>query len=119
LNALSDRFDLPPVKLEVVDEPPPIEVPRPWQYRVVRPSFEQCEHNLRTRRDYAEVSGTTGFAIIQTAGGPKPFRPLTQQEKAVLEDKAEWKPDPVLAAAATQANALGKLRVPGGHVHSG
>jgi hypothetical protein len=85
---------------------------------VVRSSFEQCEHNLRQRRDYAEISGSDGYGIIMKAG-LRPFRPLTEQEKGVLEDKAEWKPDPVLAAAATEANALAAPRVPGGHVHSG
>jgi len=116
-NALSDRFDLPPVKLEVVPEPQSIEVPRPWEYRVKRPSFETCEHGLRTRRDFTELSGSIGYSIIQTAG-LKAFRPLTAQEKAVLEDKAEWKPDAVLAAEAVVANAP-RGAFPGGTVHSG
>jgi hypothetical protein len=118
-SALSDRFELPAVKLDSVAEPPPIQVPTPWQYHVVRPSFEACEHNLRQRRDYAEIGGSDGYGIIMKAG-LRPFRPLTQREREVLEDREEERrPDPVLAAAATEAIALGKLRVPGGHVHSG
>lgn len=118
VNCLTDRFDLPPVKLEVVPEPPRIEVPRPWQYKVVRPSFEQCEHALRARRDYAEIAGSVGYAIIQKAG-LKPFRSLTEREREVLTDREEErKPDPILVAAATEAQALGALRV-AGHVHRG
>jgi hypothetical protein len=120
-SSLSDRFSLTVPKLTMPPEPqlnlnaalPPV-----WEYRVVRPSFEQCEHGLRTRRDYTEIAGTPGYAIIQTSG-LRPFRALTEQEKEVLEDKAEWKPDPVLAQAATEVNALGKLGVPGGHVARG
>lgn len=112
------RFSIPPVKLESVAEPPAIEVPTPWQHRVARPSFEQCEHNLRERRDYAELGGTPGYAIIQVAG-LKAFRPLTEREREVLEDRTERKPDPVLAAAAVEANALGKLNVPRGGVFHG
>lgn len=117
-NALSDRFELPRVKLESVAEPPPIQVPTPWQYHVVRPSFEACEHNLRQRRDYAEIGGSDGYGIIMKAG-LRPFRPLTQRESAVLDDRSERKPDPVLAAAAVEATALGQLGVPGGHVARG
>jgi hypothetical protein len=118
-NALADRFDLSPVKLEVIPEPERITSPTPWQYRLVRPTFEQCEHNLRQRRDYSEISGSPGYAVIQTTG-LRPFRDLTAQEKAVLENREEeWKPDPVLQQAATEANALANLKVPGGHVHSG
>jgi len=119
--ALSDRFSLPVPILGTVAEPRydvASSLPAFWQYRAVRPSFEQCEHNLRTRRDYTEISGSPGYAII-TKAGLRPFRPLTEQEKEVLEDKAEWKPDPVLAAAATEATALSQLRVPGGGVARG
>lgn len=120
--ALVDRFDLPALKLEILTEPPRIEAPRPWQYNITRPSFEQCEHNLRTRRDYAEIAGPhsrIGYSIIMTAG-LKPFRPLTEQERGVLDDREdERKPDPFLQAAVVEAQALGQLGVPGGHITRG
>lgn len=118
-NGLVDRFGLPPLKLETLAEPPAIEVPAPWRHHVVRPSFEQCEHNLRQRRDYTEIRASAAYAIIMKTG-LKPFRPLTERESEVLEDRAEErKPDPVLAAAAIEANALGNLGVPGGGVARG
>ncbi len=118
-NALADRFDLPLLKLEIVPEPPPIKAPTPWEYRSVRPSFEACEHNLRQRRDYAEISGSDGYRIV-SAAGLRAFRPLTERESEVLEDRAEErKLDPVLAQAVAEANALGHLRVPSGGVTRG
>lgn len=119
--ALSDRFSLAIPKLTMPPEPQNVALalPTPWQYRVVRPSFESDEHNLRLRRDYAEIGGTSGYAIIQTAG-LRPFRDLSEQEKEVLEDNAERATHRSSAsAAATEAIALGKLGVQGGHVHRG
>lgn len=119
---LADRFDLTAPILTIVSESREdiaSSLPPFWRLRAQRPSFEQCEHNIRTRRDYAELSGSPAYDVIGRTG-LKPFRPLTQQEKEILEDKAdERKPDPVLAAAATEAHALGALRVPGGHVARG
>lgn len=118
-SALSDRYDLPVLKLETLAEPPTIEVPAPWRHHVIRPSFEQCEHGLRQRRDYTEIGGTPGYGIITTAG-LKTFRALTERERSVLEVREdERKPDPVLAKAAMEANALGNLGVPGGGVARG
>jgi len=118
-NALTDRCGLPPLKLENIVEPPPIEVPAPWRYHFIRPSWEFCEHNLRQRRAYSEIPRESeSYAIIMRMG-LRNFRPLTAQEKEVLEDKEERKPDPTLAQAAVEATALGNLGVPDGHVHRG
>ncbi|MGZ3483606.1 MAG: hypothetical protein ACXU96_08465 [Gemmatimonadaceae bacterium] len=117
--ALADRFALNIPNLTMLSEPQQnvvASLPTPWQYRGARPSFERCEHGLRERRDYAEISGSIGYGIIQTAG-LRPFRPLTDREREVLQE--ERKPDPVLAAAAVEATALSNLGVPGAHVHNG
>ena len=96
-----------------------LSLPPFWRLRVLRPSFEDCEHNLRQRRDYTEIAGTPGYAVIQTAG-LKPWRELTEREREVLEDREnERKPDPVLAQAAVEALGLSNLGVPGGGVHRG
>lgn len=122
-SSLSDRFGLTISKLTMPPEPQNVasSLPTPWQYRVVRPSFEETtDGTRRTRRDYLEVSGSIGFAIIQAAGGPRPFRELTVEESEVLEDNAERATHRSSAsAAATEAIALGKLGVQGGHVHRG
>jgi hypothetical protein len=121
-SALSDRFGLPLPLLTTVSEPQldlSASLPAPWRLRAQHPSFEADVHGLRgQRRDYLEIGGTPGYAIIQTAG-LRPFRPLTEREAAALEDKDERKPDSVLAAAVVEATALSNLRVPGGHVHRG
>ena len=121
-SALSDRFGITVPILTMPSEPErdvDLSVPALWRLRVLRPSFEFCEHNLRQRRDYTEIGGTSGYAIIQTAG-LKPWRELTEREREVLEDREnERKPDPVLAQAGVEAIALSNLGVPGGGVHRG
>jgi hypothetical protein len=119
---LADRFSLTVPTLTMVSEPErdvDLSLPPFWRLRVLRPSFEDCEHNLRQRRDYTEIAGTPGYAVIQTAG-LKPWRELTEREREVLEDREqERKPDPVLAQAAVEALGLSNLGVPGGGVHRG
>jgi len=118
-RALADRCELPTVRLEPIIEPPPIEALSPWRYHLVPAGLpDLCEHNLRKRRSYSEVAGTEGYAIIMRMG-LRPFRQLTESERAFLEDKVDWKPDPVLAQAAVEAHALGNLGVPVGRVARG
>jgi hypothetical protein len=116
-DSLGDRFGVNVSPLVVVSEPQGgVTLPPFWRHHSVRPIFEQCEHSLRTRRSYEEIGGSPGFAIIQTAG-LRPFRPLTEQECEVLEDREEQRrPDPVLARAILEADALGHLGVSGGRV---
>lgn len=45
-----------------------------------RPTFESCEHGLRVRRTYEEVSGTPSAEIIQSAG-LKPWPELTERQR--------------------------------------
>lgn len=120
--ALADRFELTAPSLVVVNEPQrdiASSLPSVWRLRARRPSFRDCEHNLRQRRDYTESAGTPGYAIIQKSG-LKPFRELTQREREVLEAREnERKPDPVLAQAGVEALALSNLGVLGGGVHRG
>lgn len=123
--ALADRFALTAPSLATVNEPQQdvaSSLPALWRTHARRPSFEQCEHGLRERRDYTEIGGSVGYAIIQTAG-LKPFRALTERESEVLEDRAEARQrtanDPVLAQAAVEAHALGVVGVPGGDIHRG
>lgn len=118
-NSLSDRFGLPPLKLETLAEPPAIEVPASWRHHIVRPSFEETKDGTRrTRRDYAEIRASAGFAIIMRAG-LRPFRELTEEEKEFLDREDKRQPDPIFAQAAIEANALGNLGVPGGGVARG
>jgi hypothetical protein len=118
--ALADRFELKTPSLSIVPEPQQgIPLPAFWRLHSVRPQFEQCEHNFRQRRDYTEIGGTPGYDIIMKAG-LQPFRALTKRESQAVADTAEErKPDPVLAQAAIEANALGNLGVPGGGVARG
>ncbi len=118
--ALSDRFGLTAPLLTTLPEPKQgIALPAFWRTHSVRPSFEKCEHGLRQRRDYTEIGGTPGYVLIRRAG-LRPFRELTERESAAVADTAdERKPDPVLAQAAVEANALGNLGVPGGGVARG
>lgn len=120
--ALAHRFELTVPPLAIVQEPRldvASSLPMLWRMHSRRPSFEQCEHGLRERRDYTEIAGTPGHGIIITAG-LKPFRALTEREGEVLEDRDDArKPDPVLAQAAVEARALGVLGVLGGDVHRG
>lgn len=120
--ALSDRFGLPVPSLSIVNEPREdiaASLPPFWRHQVVRPSFEDDEHRLRQRRDYQEVGGSPGYGIIQRAGF-RPFRPLTEREREVLDGMAEErKPDATLQQAAAEVVALGALRMAGGHVHRG
>lgn len=47
---------------------------------------ERCEHALRTRRTYREVSGTPTAAIIRTAGS-QPWPPLTTAQQEVIASR--------------------------------
>lgn len=110
-NALADRFALPLPKLAFPREPFSIQLPNPWQLAPSRPPTEDAnDGTARTRRTYAEIKGTQGFDIIMSAGGPKPFRPLTQAEADALEHQAEQRArnelDPLLAAEAAAVAAF-------------
>jgi hypothetical protein len=47
---------------------------------------EQCEHQMRERRSYAEIQGTEGYDII-TSVGLKPFPELTERQQAVVAQR--------------------------------
>jgi hypothetical protein len=47
---------------------------------------EQCEHKMRTRRTYAEVSGAPAGEIVEVVG-PKPFPELTEHQLALIAAK--------------------------------
>lgn len=47
---------------------------------------EKCEHDLRTRRTYREVSGTPTAAIVETAG-LRPWPALTETQEAILASR--------------------------------
>jgi hypothetical protein len=89
--ALSDRFNLP--KLVLPDVAPParrdvaIEMTTlPNKLRATawgNESVEQDEFELRTRRTYAEASGTEGYRIIEGAG-LKAWEPLTERQKEII-----------------------------------
>ena len=119
--ALADRFELAIPLLAVVSEPQlnlNASLPPFWRLQAKRPSFESDEHGLRERRDFAEISGSVAYEIIQRAG-LRPYRPLTEREREVLLADKDERPDPVLAAAAVEVAALGQLNMPAGHVHRG
>lgn len=90
--ALSDRFDLesPPLARTVPPARRGIAMPRPGElldHAASPRPLEECEHQLRSRRTYAEIARTEGHAIIATAG-LKPFPPLTSQQERTLAARA-------------------------------
>jgi len=97
-NALADRFALPAPSLHN-PRSPDAEVDAPvlpafWRFRPTVVATEFDEHRMRERRTYTECSGSEAFRIIEAAGGPKPFPPLTaeqEQEVAnrVVEQRSE------------------------------
>jgi hypothetical protein len=118
-NALADRFGISQPKFAAVAEPKPIDLPRQWRTTADRPDFEDTKDGTRrSRRTYAEASGSDGYAIIEQAG-LKPFRPLTPAETEALSEKENHRPDPVLAQAVIEARALGNLRAPSGDIARG
>jgi hypothetical protein len=52
------------------------------------PHLERNEFGV-TRRSYREVRGTAGYAIIEQAGGPKPFPPVSPARLAAAEERRE------------------------------
>jgi hypothetical protein len=46
---------------------------------------------LRKRRTYAEVEGTETYDIITSAGGPKPWRELTEREHGIIQSRSREK----------------------------
>ncbi len=51
------------------------------------PATAKCEHGLRTRRTYREVSNTLTATIIESAGGPKPWPPLSATQHEIVESR--------------------------------
>jgi hypothetical protein len=51
-----------------------------------KPHLETCEHGLRQRRDFREIEGTDGYAII-TQAGLRPFHPLTPRQAAIVAER--------------------------------
>jgi len=91
--ALADRFNLLGLVLPIIAPPAsrdlaislirlPNTLAAGLSSHPYRPE-EVCEHNLRTRRTYAEAANTPGGAIIEAAG-LKPFPELTQPQKDFL-----------------------------------
>lgn len=115
VGALADRFDLPAPTLPN-PRSPDAEVDAPvlpafWRFRPVVVATEYDEHHLRERRSYTEVSGTDAFRIIEAAGGPKPWPPLTAEQQAEVADR-EHERQQERAAMAEFARAAAAL-VPG------
>jgi hypothetical protein len=90
---LVDRFGVEPAKVAPVIEPEAREAvkaaanmaPSPVRLPAVRPSTEQCQYGLRERRDYLEIVGTPGYAVIESAG-LKPFRALSPSEQRTVDN---------------------------------
>jgi hypothetical protein len=96
--ALSDRFSLPKPSLPDVGAPArrdlAITLTRlPNKLAATSDRYqptEQCVHNMRTRRTYAEAVGTEGHAIIESAG-LKPFPALTPRQCEILAARVREK----------------------------
>ncbi len=63
------------------------------------PATEKCEHQLRVRRTYREVSGTPAATIIESAGGPKPWPPLTAKQGEIVAGRERDTEAEVLTAS--------------------
>jgi hypothetical protein len=93
--ALTDRFDLPKPSLPDVVSPARRAIAAALVLSMNKlradagtwEANEQCEHKMRTRRNYAEAEGTPGGEIIEAAG-LKPFPELTDSQRAILTAKA-------------------------------
>jgi hypothetical protein len=78
-------------------------------YRPV--GVEQCEHGIRQRRTYAEVSGAPGFEIITTAG-LKPFPPLNQKQRAIVAAREQEAASEREATAEVAQEAAARASLP-------
>jgi hypothetical protein len=100
LDVLADRFGVEtpnlPLPMPGLDMTLPLFAERTHR----QPDLEDCEHGLRQRRTYAEVSGTAAHAII-TAAGLKPFPPLTAAQQKAVDAQVDAR-----ARAAEQAELL-------------
>lgn len=121
-RALSDRFGIAAPTLRAVVAPAgrtfDLHLPSPTHGWHPSPSIEECEHRLRApRRDYKEIRGTEGYALIQSAG-LKAWPSLTAKQERVV---AERNPaaDPMLQEEAVIATALVTIGAPHGLVHRG
>lgn len=90
--ALGDRFGLAVPALPQVTPPALRDVAVTPAVTLVghvhaRPKVERCEHGLRERRNYHEVQGTEGHAIISEAG-LKPWPDLTDAQIRIVEQRA-------------------------------
>jgi hypothetical protein len=96
--ALADRFSLPKPTLSAVAAPARREIAitltrLPNKLRTTRDPYqptEQCEHNMRTRRTYAEAAGTEGYQIIESLG-LKSFPELTTRQQEIIAARAREK----------------------------
>jgi hypothetical protein len=89
--ALADRFNLP--KPTLPDIVPPMRrgfvaalvtlSNKPVDHANRYQPTEECAHQLRTRRTYAEAAGTPGGEIIEAAG-LKPFPELTERQSTII-----------------------------------
>jgi hypothetical protein len=124
-NALSDRFGIAMPKLEYPNEPRAIELPETWRLAVGRPQTEEsADGTARSRRTYAEIKATPTYDIIQQAGGPKPFRPLTEAEQKAFAraqaHRARGDVDPyVKAEAETIAGIPSSIPANGAGIYRG
>lgn len=110
-RALVDRFGVAGAKIPTVTPPDgrdgvvaAVRLVAPLAfagYFSARPSFEEDEHGLRSRRTYEEVSGSEAYRII-TSAGLKPWPALTARQQAAVAavdaEHARFATDPVLAA---------------------
>jgi len=89
--ALADRFGLPlPALARLLEPEAEIDrtLPAFWQHRQIpHVAIEQDEHHLRERRTYQEVDGSEGYRIIEAAG-LKPWPELTEEQRALLAERA-------------------------------
>ena len=94
--ALADRLGVPAPRFAPVTVPALREVCKQAALVVGGATFldhghiakatEKCEHDLRTRRTYREVSGTPTAAIVETAG-LRPWPALTETQEAILASR--------------------------------
>ena len=55
----------------------------------ISPATEKDETGLRQRRNYREIANTPAGEIIEAAGGPKDWPPLTREQEAIIAGREQ------------------------------